>query len=160
MIPELQKQHENMNAYDMIVHLKKVYSEQARQERYDVSKAMFGCKLAEGSPVGAHVLKMIGYVENLDRLGFSLGQELATDLILQSLPGSYKQFIMNYNMNETDKTLPELLSMLRTAEQSINNRKAVMTVSKTKTNGNERSSIRNPKASKRARALISPAIPS
>src|SRR4051812_32506080 len=27
MIPELQKQHENMDAYDMIVHLKKLYSE-------------------------------------------------------------------------------------------------------------------------------------
>ena len=60
MIPELQKQQENMEAYDMIVHLKKLYQEQARQERYDVSKALFGCKLAEGSPIGTHVLKMIG----------------------------------------------------------------------------------------------------
>src|SRR4051812_29924778 len=32
MILGLQKQHENMDAYDMIVHLKKLYSEQARQE--------------------------------------------------------------------------------------------------------------------------------
>src|SRR4051812_23902491 len=78
---------------------------------------------------------MIGYVENLDRLGFSLGQELATNLILQSLLGSYNQFIMNYNMNEIDKTLPELLSLLRTAEQSINKGKTVMMVSKTKTDG-------------------------
>ena len=62
--------------------------------------------MAEGSPVGTHVLKMIGYIENLDRLGFPLGQELATDLILQSLPDCYSQFIMNFNMNEIDKPLP------------------------------------------------------
>jgi len=41
-----------MDAYDMIVHFKKLYSEQARQEWYDISKALFGCKLAEKSPVG------------------------------------------------------------------------------------------------------------
>ena len=95
MNSELQKQHENMDAYDMVVHLKKLYQGQARQERFDVSKALFQCKMAEGSPVGAHVLKMIGYVENLERLGFPLSQELATDLVLQSLPQSYGQFVMN-----------------------------------------------------------------
>lgn len=120
MNSELQKQHENMEAYDMIIHLKKLYQEQARHERFDVSKALFQCKLAEGASVGTHVLKMIGYIENLERLGFPLGQELATDLILQSLPDSYNQFIMNYNMNEIDKSLPDLLNMLRTAEQDIN----------------------------------------
>ncbi|PKI35025.1 hypothetical protein CRG98_044577 [Punica granatum] len=40
-------------------------------------------------PVGLHVLKMIGYVETLGRLGFPQGQELATDLVLLSLPSSY-----------------------------------------------------------------------
>ena len=82
MNSELQKQHENMEAYDMIVHLKRLYQGQARHERYEVSKALYQCRLAERSPVGAHVLKMIGYVENLERLGFPLGQELATDLVL------------------------------------------------------------------------------
>ncbi|XP_073104801.1 uncharacterized protein [Elaeis guineensis] len=33
-------------------------------------------------------------------------------LILQSLPDSYGQFIMNYYMNKIDATLPELLNML------------------------------------------------
>src|SRR5436190_20285449 len=88
---------------------------------------------------------MIGYVENLERLGFPLSQELATDLILQSLPGSYNQFIMNYNMNEIDKTLPELLSMLRTADQRTNKGKAVIIVSKTKTNGKGKKQNKKPK---------------
>jgi len=65
MTPELQKQHEGMTAFDMIEHLKTIYEEQARHERFDVSKALFSTKLSEGSPVGPHVLKMIGYSENL-----------------------------------------------------------------------------------------------
>ncbi|KAG8486267.1 hypothetical protein CXB51_019631 [Gossypium anomalum] len=116
MNPELQKQHEDMVAYDMIEHLKELYQGQARQERFDISKALFQCKLVEGSPIGPHVLKMIGYIESLSKLGLSLGQELATDVILQSLPDSYSQFVLNFNMNEIDKTLPQLLSMLRTTK--------------------------------------------
>lgn len=137
MTSELQKQHEEMEAFDMIEHLKLLYQEQARQERYDVSKALFQCKMAEGSPVGAHVLKMIGYTENLERLGFPLGQELATDVILQSLPDSYNQFVLNYNMNEFDKSLPQLLSMLRTAEANMKKTKpqTVLMVHKDKKKG-------------------------
>ncbi|KAK8568918.1 hypothetical protein V6N13_106801 [Hibiscus sabdariffa] len=62
MTPELQKQHEDMVAYEMIQNLKEIYEEQARQERYETSKALFQCKMSEGSPVGAHVIKMMGYI--------------------------------------------------------------------------------------------------
>ncbi|XP_045791726.1 uncharacterized protein LOC123886456 [Trifolium pratense] len=106
MTAELQKQHENMAVFDMIEHLKTLYQEQARHERFDVSKALFQTKLSEGNPVGPHVLKMIGYVENLERLGLPLERELAIDLILQSLPESFSQFVMNFLMNDMDKSLP------------------------------------------------------
>ncbi|KAK8712945.1 hypothetical protein V6N13_148173 [Hibiscus sabdariffa] len=33
MVPELQKQHEDMDAYEMIQNLKKIYEGQARQDR-------------------------------------------------------------------------------------------------------------------------------
>ena len=59
---------------------------------------------------------MKGYIENLDRLGFPFSQELATDLILNSLHDSYGKFVMNYNMNEMDKSISELHTMLKTAE--------------------------------------------
>ncbi|KAK2382606.1 hypothetical protein QL285_070128 [Trifolium repens] len=119
MNSELQKQHENRDAFTMIGHLKMLYEEQARHERFEVSKTLFQCRLAEGSPVGPHVLKMIGYVENLERLGLALEQELAIDLILQSLPESFNQFVMNFIMNDMDKTLPQLSAMLRTAEKNM-----------------------------------------
>ena len=82
MNSELQKQHELMGAYDMVEHLRPLYQGQARHERFEISKALFQRKMQDGTPVGPYVLKMIGYIENLQRLRFPLGQELATDLIL------------------------------------------------------------------------------
>ncbi|KAK9033244.1 hypothetical protein V6N11_018279 [Hibiscus sabdariffa] len=75
--------------------------------------------MSEGSPVGAHVIKMMGYIQTLEKLGFALNDELAIDVVLQSLPESFNQFILNFNMNEIEKTLPQLLGMLRTAEGNM-----------------------------------------
>ncbi|VFQ93093.1 unnamed protein product [Cuscuta campestris] len=119
MITELQKLHEDMKAHEMIVALRQLYQGQSRHERFLVSKALFSCKLPSGNWVGPHVLKMIGYITNLEKLGFSLQKELATDLILQSLPELYKGFVMNYMMHDLDKPFRELLKMLQTAEENL-----------------------------------------
>ena len=119
MSPDLQKQYEHADAHTMIEGLRGMFQNQARTETFNISKSLFVCKLAEGSPVSPHVIKMIGYIETLDRLGSELHQDLATDVILQSLPASYEPFIMNFQMNGLDKTLSELHGMLKTAEESI-----------------------------------------
>lgn len=121
MSSELKKQHENMDAYDMIEHLKSMFEGQSQHERYDTSKALYTCKQGEREPVGPHVLKMIGYIEYLEKLGLPIGPEAQIDLILQSLNNNYAQFVMNFNMNEIEKSLTELLGMLRTAEGNMKN---------------------------------------
>ena len=62
---ELQKQFESTNLYDMIVGLRGMFENQVRVDRFNTSKALFGCKLAEGAPVSPHVTKMIRYIESL-----------------------------------------------------------------------------------------------
>lgn len=119
MNSELQKQYEDTDAFNMIVGLCGMFENQARAERYNISKSLYVCKLAEGSPVSPHVIKIIGYIESLKRLGFPLKPELATNVILQSLPASFEPFIMNFHMNNMIKTLAELHGMLKTAEESI-----------------------------------------
>jgi len=74
----------------MIQGLREMFGNQARAERYNVSSSLFACKLTEGSLVSPHVIKMIGYIECLERLGSPLNADLAIDVILQSLPPSYK----------------------------------------------------------------------
>jgi hypothetical protein len=119
MSPDLQKQYEHVDAYTMIEGLRGMFQNQARTERYNISKSLFACKLAEGSPVSPHVIKMIGYIDTLDKLVCELHPDLAIDVILQSFLASYEPFNLNFQMNGLDKTLSELHGMLKTAEESI-----------------------------------------
>ena len=74
MEPELQMQFENNHAaHDMIVALRDMFQTQARTKRFNVSKAFTETKLAEGAPVGLHIIKMVGYTQRLEKLGFRLG---------------------------------------------------------------------------------------
>ena len=47
MSPELQKQHEHMDARTILHHLKERFDEQSRNERYEISKTLFRSKMAE-----------------------------------------------------------------------------------------------------------------
>ncbi|XP_034586584.1 uncharacterized protein [Setaria viridis] len=133
MNPELQKQFESTNPYDMIVGLRGMFENQVRVGRFNTSKVLFGCKLAEGAPISPHVIKMIGCIESLQRLGFPLNDDLATDVVLQSLPDSFEPFILNYHMNGLKKSLTELHGILKTAEASLRKTSGhVMTVQKGK----------------------------
>ena len=129
MEPELQMQFENNHAaHDMIVALRDMFQTRARIERFNVFKAFAETKLAEGAPVGLHVIKMVDYTQILEKLGFPLGQELATDFILASLPPSYGNFVSNYHMHGAEKGLNELCGMLKTAESDIKKSGHVMAV--------------------------------
>ena len=48
MTPELQKDLKHMEAYEMAAHLKEMFQQQARQERYETTKALHSCKMVEG----------------------------------------------------------------------------------------------------------------
>ena len=119
MESEFEKQMVDMEAFTMITHLKEMFQEQARIERFAIIKALFSCKMVEGGLVSPHVLKMKGYLDHLEKLGLPISKELATDIILQTLPDSYDGFVMNYNMHNMEKTIFELHGMLKTAEQTL-----------------------------------------
>jgi hypothetical protein len=76
---------------------------------------------------------MMGYLETLDKLGCELKDDLATSVILQTLPVSYEPFIMNFHMNGMEKLMVELHGMLKTTEEGIKkNPKHVMMVEQEK----------------------------
>ncbi|EOY08387.1 Uncharacterized protein TCM_022766 [Theobroma cacao] len=82
-----------MDAQSMILHLKELFDKEGLTERYEISKELVRCKMAESSSVRPHMLKMIGLIERLGQLGLAMDHELTT--------------------------LPELLNMLDMAERSI-----------------------------------------
>jgi hypothetical protein len=60
MEPELQKHLEDWGPFETINELKNLFQQQARAERYEISQALIDCKMAEGSSVSAHVIKLHG----------------------------------------------------------------------------------------------------
>src|SRR4051812_15147193 len=114
--PELRKRFENGNAFDTMGELKMIFNTHAAVESYNASEKFFSCMMEEHNSVSEHVLKMSGYADKLVSLGISIPIDLGIHRVLQSLPPSYKSFVMNYNMQGMKKSLPELLSMLKTAE--------------------------------------------
>ncbi|KAG8662088.1 hypothetical protein MANES_01G061550v8 [Manihot esculenta] len=106
--PEHQKDLEHLEVYEMSVHLKQTFQQQARQDRYETTIALHDCKMAED--------------ENFARLGYPLSLELFTDMILHSLSSSFSHFVMNYNMNNMEKSIPELHGMLKTVEVNVKKR--------------------------------------
>ncbi|MES7295846.1 hypothetical protein U6M95_12440 [Cutibacterium acnes] len=90
MTAELQMQFESvLSPIEIMASLKSLFQEQARTERFQTVKNLLDCKLAANAAVSPHVLKMMGYLDHLQKLDCPISQELACDIILQSLPASY-----------------------------------------------------------------------
>ncbi|TLX70056.1 DDE-type integrase/transposase/recombinase [Labilibacter sediminis] len=119
MSSELQKSFENMGAFDINSQLMDMFQVQAMQEQYDVVQSLVACKQKDGAPVSPHVLKMKGYIDRLVNLGMEFPKQLGIHLVLGSLNRSFEAFVMNYNMNNMEKTLLELHGMLKTAESNM-----------------------------------------
>ena len=87
--------------------------------------------MEENSSISEHILKMSGYHNHLTQLGVNLAVDSVIDRVLQSLPPSYKGFVMNYNMQGITKMIPELFTMLKAAEVEIKKEHQVLMVNKT-----------------------------
>ncbi|GKE47485.1 hypothetical protein Tco_1478743, partial [Tanacetum coccineum] len=58
-------------------------------------------------------------IDNLERLGHAMSQNLAVTLILVSLKKEYDSFVHNYNMHGMGKMVTELHAMLKLHEQTL-----------------------------------------
>ncbi|GJU74466.1 retrotransposon protein, putative, ty1-copia subclass [Tanacetum coccineum] len=77
---------------------------------------------SRGSQSGAPTFlkwKKKGYIDNLERLGQPVGQNLAVSLILVSLNKDFTSFVQNFNMHGMGKTVNELHAMLKLHEESL-----------------------------------------
>ena len=80
---------------------------------------LFRSKMAEGTSLMQHALKMNGFIERLSQLSYGMDHELSIALILATLPYSFSQFVLNYRMNNIRSTIPELVNLLKTIEPSL-----------------------------------------
>ncbi|GJZ19901.1 hypothetical protein Tco_0556491 [Tanacetum coccineum] len=105
--------------YDAHNELKSMFEKQAGVERFDLIQTFHACKQEEGKPVAAYVLKIKGYVDQLERLGYVLPQDLTVGLILNGLTKDFAGFVRNYNMHNMRKIIGELHAMLIEYEKGL-----------------------------------------
>lgn len=92
--------HKNVsNAYDILITLQELYNENKRVVEYELCVLFFSMILKEILSSDNHVIKMINGIRQLDVWGVVLPDCVKVNLILQSLPPSYKLLITNYGFN-------------------------------------------------------------
>ena len=95
---------------------------------------------------------MKGYIDTLEKLDVTIRKELATNLILGSLPESYDQFVMNFNMHRMEKSLAELHGMLKNAKKNIKKTNLVLLVQK----GKSKDRVGKGKANHKPKGTVGP----
>ena len=118
---ELQMWCENVpTAYEIAQSLEELYQDNSRVTQYNLCVSMINQKLREGVPPGDHVIKIINNLTQLEVNGMVFTHQFKVNMILQSLPSSFKPFITNFNLNMTERQLPELLNELQDYYQQMN----------------------------------------
>ena len=90
-------------------------------------------KMAEGTLVREHILKMIEFLNELETLGATIDTQTQVDIIFNSLPTSFAQFKLDYNMNQMNFSMSELMSSLQSAEGVIKPGNNVLNVERAST---------------------------
>ncbi|XP_016546487.1 uncharacterized protein LOC107846692 [Capsicum annuum] len=106
-------------AYDMLESLKEMFDEQNRAAKQTTMKALLTMKMVEGTSIREHALKMMSLLNDLKILGAVIDMESQVEMVQQTLPVSFQQFFLNYNMNKMDLSLVKLLNELQAAESII-----------------------------------------
>ncbi|KAL0449555.1 UNVERIFIED_CONTAM: hypothetical protein Slati_1511900 [Sesamum latifolium] len=84
MTNEIQKQYDRLeDVPSIMLRMKDVYAVPDRHTRYAATKAFFGTKMAEGSSVHSHGVKMLSFVEKLEDIKAELNNDTYIDDMLQ-----------------------------------------------------------------------------
>ena len=74
----------------MMLSLKEIFGDQNRVASLVVMKNLMNTTMVEGTPIRDHILNMISLLNELEILGSDIDGKTQVDIILQSLPDSFK----------------------------------------------------------------------
>nr|GEX81789.1 hypothetical protein [Tanacetum cinerariifolium] len=87
---------EPLHAHEMLEELKTLFSQQAEHELLQTTRDFHSCKEEEGQSVSSYVLKMKGYIDNLERLGHPVTLGLGGQRASRKLnPGALTLYVGN-----------------------------------------------------------------
>ena len=102
----------------MIQTLDGMFAKSSSASRQAAIRALMNTRMTGGS-VRDHCLAMMSHISRAEVMGATLEEEMKIDIILESLPDSFNQFKMNYNMNKLNLTPTQLMHELESAEESL-----------------------------------------
>ena len=115
----LRKQNNDLESVlEIIQTLDGMFAKSSSTARQAAIGALINTRMTGGN-VRDHYLKMMGHISTAEVMGAKLDQEMKIDLILESLPNSFGQFKLNYNMNKLKLTPIELMHELESAKRSL-----------------------------------------
>nr|GEW07978.1 zinc finger, CCHC-type [Tanacetum cinerariifolium] len=117
--PEIQQNLKNLHAHEMLLELKTLFARQAEQELLQTTRDFYSCKQEKRQSVSSYVLKIKGYIDNLECLGHPVTLGIGVSLILIGLRKEFDGFVQNYNMHSLEKIINELHAMLKLHEQTL-----------------------------------------
>ena len=95
-----------------------MFAKSSNTARQAAIRALMNTRMTRGN-VRDHCLKKMGHISTAEVMGTKMDQEMKIDMILESLPNSFGQFKMNYNMNKLKLTPVELMHELESVERSL-----------------------------------------
>ena len=70
-------------------------------------------------------LKMMDYLNEAEIQGAQIDDNSKIDMVLESLPETFKEFKVNYNINKRNMALTELMNELHSAEEIYRAKKSL-----------------------------------
>ena len=95
-----------------MLSLKEMFGEQGHSARQETIRQIYNSKITKGTSIREHFLRMISNLNTLEVLDVDIDGESQVDMILQSLPKSFKEFRLNFNMNKKIYSLSKLMNEL------------------------------------------------
>nr|GFC33684.1 hypothetical protein [Tanacetum cinerariifolium] len=97
MKPEIQRNLEPLHAHEMLKELKTLFAQQAEQELLQTTRDFHSCRQKEGQSLSSYVLKMKGYIDNLEHLGHPMTLGLGTINELHAMLKLHEQTLPKSN---------------------------------------------------------------
>ena len=119
MDARLQNKFEYFYPYDMLQDLQAAYEKTPAMELYESLDKMHSCKHGDGKPVEEYVVEMKEHFDHLARLNFGYAENVQVNLINRSLNKDFTNFVQNYNLHGSGKTVSELLALLIEYEKGL-----------------------------------------
>ena len=121
---ELHKKHRSMEtATEIMASLHQMFGQNTHFAREAALKRITDTQMEEGTKVRDHVLKMMDYLNEVEIHGVQINDKSKINMVIESLPDTFKEFKVSYILNNKDMTLIELMHELHAIEEFYHSRK-------------------------------------